>query len=178
MITYFGCWENTRKACKSLAFGSWFTSFSRVLPTFRVGYHAGKPIESVVYILNKLWSFNDSIFPYLSLPRFSIRACTGSCPFSNTVVPTLIFVIDTAVALFGLVGAIIGCHFSVLALIAEYQKHELWRNCVQSFSLTYPIRKKLSASYKGVYNIFLTKQLQVPTGNNFAAENEPKQTSR
>ena len=35
------------------------------------------------------------------------------------------FVIDTAVALFGLVGAIIGCHFSVLALIAEYQKHEL-----------------------------------------------------
>ena len=51
VITYFGCWENTRKACKSLAFGSWFTSFSRVLPTFRVGYHAGKPIESVVYIL-------------------------------------------------------------------------------------------------------------------------------
>ena len=35
------------------------------------------------------------------------------------------FVIDTGVALFGLVGAIIGCHFSVLALIAEYQKHEL-----------------------------------------------------
>ncbi|XP_068724563.1 vesicular inhibitory amino acid transporter-like [Montipora capricornis] len=35
------------------------------------------------------------------------------------------FVIDTSVALFGLVGAIIGCHFSVLALIAEYQKHEL-----------------------------------------------------
>ena len=89
MITYFGCWENTRKACKSLAFGSWFTSFSRVLPTFRVGYHAGKPIESVVYILNKLWSFNDSIFPYLSLPRFSIRACMGSCPCSSTVVPTL-----------------------------------------------------------------------------------------
>ena len=24
---------------------------SRVLPTFRVGYHAGKPIESVVYCL-------------------------------------------------------------------------------------------------------------------------------
>ena len=89
VITYFGCWENTRKACKSLAFGSWFTSFSRVLPTFRVGYHAGKPIESVVYILNKLWSFNDSIFPYLSLPRFSIRACMGSCPCSSTVVPTL-----------------------------------------------------------------------------------------
>ena len=26
--------------------------FSRVLPTSRVGYHAGKPIESVVYCLN------------------------------------------------------------------------------------------------------------------------------
>lgn len=35
------------------------------------------------------------------------------------------FVVDSAVAFFGLVGAIIGCHFSVLALIAEYQKHEL-----------------------------------------------------
>lgn len=35
------------------------------------------------------------------------------------------FVIDISVALFGIVGAIIGCHFSVLALIAEYQKHEL-----------------------------------------------------
>ena len=34
------------------AFGSWFTSFSRVLPTSRVGYHAGKPMESVVYCLN------------------------------------------------------------------------------------------------------------------------------
>ena len=43
---------NTRKACKSLAFRSWFTSFSRVLPTSRVGYHAGKPIESAVYCLN------------------------------------------------------------------------------------------------------------------------------
>ena len=35
------------------------------------------------------------------------------------------FVVDTIAALFGLIGAIIGCHFSVLALIAEYQKHEL-----------------------------------------------------
>ena len=46
---HLGRWENTLKACKSLAFSSWFTSFSRVLPTSRVGYHAGKPIESVVY---------------------------------------------------------------------------------------------------------------------------------
>ena len=28
-----------------------FLRFSRVLPTSRVGYHAGKPIESVVYCL-------------------------------------------------------------------------------------------------------------------------------
>ena len=39
--------------CKSLAFGSWFIIiFSRVLPTSRVGYHASKPIESVIYCLN------------------------------------------------------------------------------------------------------------------------------
>ena len=37
---------------KSLAFGSGFTSFSRVLPTSRVGYRTGKPIESVVYCIN------------------------------------------------------------------------------------------------------------------------------
>ena len=36
MITHLGCWQNTRKACKSLAFGSWFKSFSRVPPTSRV----------------------------------------------------------------------------------------------------------------------------------------------
>ena len=53
VITHLGCWENTKKACKSRAEGSWFTSFSRVLPTSRVCYHAGKPIESVVYCLNR-----------------------------------------------------------------------------------------------------------------------------
>ena len=37
------------KACKSLAVGSWVTSFSRVLPTSYVVFRAGKPIESVVY---------------------------------------------------------------------------------------------------------------------------------
>ena len=45
VITHLGCWENTRKACKSL---------TRVLPTSRVGYRAGKPIESVFYFLNIL----------------------------------------------------------------------------------------------------------------------------
>ena len=34
--------------------GSWFTSFSRVLQTSQVGYHAGKPIESVVYCFYKI----------------------------------------------------------------------------------------------------------------------------
>ena len=28
VITHAGCWENTRKACKSRAEGEWFTSFS------------------------------------------------------------------------------------------------------------------------------------------------------
>ena len=37
---------------KSLAFGSWFTSFCHVLPTYRVDYHAGKSIESVVHCLD------------------------------------------------------------------------------------------------------------------------------
>ena len=41
VITHLGCSENTRKACKSLAFG-------RVLPTSRVGFYAGN-IESVVW---------------------------------------------------------------------------------------------------------------------------------
>ena len=33
VITHLGCWENARKAWKSISFGSWFTSFSCVLPT-------------------------------------------------------------------------------------------------------------------------------------------------
>ena len=52
MITHLECWENTRKACKSRAEGEWFTSFSSVPPSSQVGYHAGKPIESVVYCFN------------------------------------------------------------------------------------------------------------------------------
>ena len=54
VITHLACWENTKKACKSLAFGSWFTSFSSALPTSCMGYHAGKPIENVIHCLNKL----------------------------------------------------------------------------------------------------------------------------
>ena len=36
-------------------------AFSRVLPTSRVGYHAGKPIESVVYCLNNVPNINISL---------------------------------------------------------------------------------------------------------------------
>ena len=53
MITHAGCWENTRIACKYFTFGFRFTSFSRVLPTSHMGYHAGKTIETVVCCLNK-----------------------------------------------------------------------------------------------------------------------------
>ena len=33
--------------------GKWFTSFSSVLSTTQVVYYAGKPIERVIYCLNK-----------------------------------------------------------------------------------------------------------------------------
>jgi len=39
VITHAGCWENTS---------------SSVLPTPQVGYHARKPIESVVYCFYKI----------------------------------------------------------------------------------------------------------------------------
>ena len=42
VITHLGCWENTR---------------SRVFPTFHVGYHGRKPIESLIYCLNKLHKY-------------------------------------------------------------------------------------------------------------------------
>ena len=34
--------------------GEWFTSFSSVLPTSKVDYHASKPMESVVYCFYKI----------------------------------------------------------------------------------------------------------------------------
>ena len=57
VITHLGFCENTRNSCKSLAFGSWFTSFSHVLPTspsvilFRnvvLGHHCEKTRCSVL----------------------------------------------------------------------------------------------------------------------------------
>ena len=51
--SHLGCWENTRKAnLNHSPSAREVSSFSRVLPTSRVGYHAGKPIESLVYCLN------------------------------------------------------------------------------------------------------------------------------
>ena len=38
LINHLGCWYNTRRICKPLACGSWFTNSSRVLPTSRVVY--------------------------------------------------------------------------------------------------------------------------------------------
>ena len=49
VITHLGCWEKTHKAYKSRA-----ELFEPVLPRSQVGYHAGKPIESVVYCFNIL----------------------------------------------------------------------------------------------------------------------------
>ena len=78
-----GMLGNNRKACKSLAFGSWFTSFSRVLPTSRVGCHAAKPIESVVYyhkVMRKQMTF------FFFFTRWCVeKKLRGSntCPFEN-----------------------------------------------------------------------------------------------
>ena len=62
MITLLWCWENAQNA-----FGSWFTSFSHVLPTSRVGYHTVKPIESLVYCLSIPVSMINSSIPFDSL---------------------------------------------------------------------------------------------------------------
>ena len=50
------------KSCKSQAEGEWFTSISSVLPSSQVGYHAGKPIESVVYCFYKITLKHVSVF--------------------------------------------------------------------------------------------------------------------
>ena len=63
-------WLMNGIACKSLAFGSWFTSFSRVLPTSHMVYHSGKPIKSVVYCLIKQKS---CLYCSCLLPRWVVR---------------------------------------------------------------------------------------------------------
>ena len=47
-------WRYTRKSCKSRAKGEWFTSFSSVLPTSRVGYHTGKTHGKCGLLLYKI----------------------------------------------------------------------------------------------------------------------------
>ena len=51
LINHLGCWKNTRTIRKSLACGSWFTNFSRVLPTSRVVYQPTN-YWNLVYFLN------------------------------------------------------------------------------------------------------------------------------
>ena len=46
--------EEHEKVCHSLAFGSWLTAFSHVLPTSQMGYYAGKPIERAVPCFHKV----------------------------------------------------------------------------------------------------------------------------
>ena len=85
-----GCWENTRKAWKSLAFGSWFTSFSRALPTSCMGYHAGKPIESVIYCLNKLELKDIVSWKTTCIKELDIGCCIIiTCPFLDPKFKTL-----------------------------------------------------------------------------------------
>ena len=62
VITRAGCWEKTRKACKSLAFGSLFISFSRFLPTSRSGYHACLYLNKVIRRLSTLVDHLDVDF--------------------------------------------------------------------------------------------------------------------
>ena len=38
LINHAGCWQNTRRICKSRAAGEWFTKSSSVLPTSQVVY--------------------------------------------------------------------------------------------------------------------------------------------
>ena len=50
------------------------TSFSRVLPTYRVGYHAGKPIGSLVFCLNNSYTAVLS-FKKIAIKRLASKWC-------------------------------------------------------------------------------------------------------
>ena len=79
MITHLGCWENTRKACNKITrLGSWFTIFFRVLPTSRLGYHASKPIEGVVYCLSKEPGAKTNFIRSINLLVFFSRLNSGN----------------------------------------------------------------------------------------------------
>ena len=98
-----GMLGNNRKACKSLAVGSWFTSFSRVLPTSRVGCHAAKPIESVVYY-HKVMSKPMTFFFTKWYVEKKLRG-SNTCPSENASlirapVPVPICVVDIVVVTF------------------------------------------------------------------------------
>ena len=55
------CVPRISKPVNNTPNGSWFTSFSRVLPTYRVVYCASKPIETVVCCLK---TCNVSVFAF------------------------------------------------------------------------------------------------------------------
>ena len=63
-------------------------------------------------------SFTGMCLAFIFPALFHMKICYSRMAWYD-------FFIDSFVAIFGIVGAIIGCHFSVLALIAVYQKHEL-----------------------------------------------------
>ena len=46
LINHLGCWYNTRRTHKSLAYGLWFTNSSHVLPTSHVVYQRIKLINN------------------------------------------------------------------------------------------------------------------------------------
>lgn len=63
-------------------------------------------------------SFTGMCLAFIFPALFHMKICYSRMAWYD-------FFIDSFVCIFGVVGAIIGCHFSVLALITVYQKHEL-----------------------------------------------------
>lgn len=63
-------------------------------------------------------SFTGMCLAFIFPAIFHIKICYERLKWYN-------FVADFLTAIFGIVGAIIGCHFSVLALIEAYSKHRL-----------------------------------------------------
>ena len=63
-------------------------------------------------------SFTGMCLAFIFPAMFHMKICYSRIQWYD-------FFIDSFVAIFGIVGAIIGCHFSVLALISVYQKHDL-----------------------------------------------------
>lgn len=63
-------------------------------------------------------SFTGMCLSFIFPALFHMKICYARMQWYD-------FFIDSFVSIFGILGAIIGCHFSVLALISVYQKHDL-----------------------------------------------------